>query len=270
MPDPQAPKVDERRWKLLGPANTIVAAIGGPATRCHGPLLELGEVVEVVPASLVDKLRAERDMLRDAIAEIAQARSLGEVMGILANGPLATAPGGPREDERARLRERCVRAEAERDALRAEAEWLRGCCKVVSAAKRDAQQQCGNAETATIVEQAEVHRLRARVRELEDGTPCEVCVGDGMVVGFEGNQVCPACAGYGRSMAAARAEGARQERERVRAALDEMVPPVRFVVGSDRKIKLRAGDPEPESYAFHDGWVDCHAALTAVLSEEAR
>ncbi|HZV74632.1 MAG TPA: hypothetical protein VFF79_13015 [Conexibacter sp.] len=121
--DSQSPKVDERRWVLRG--------------QIHG--LDTAESVEVVPASLVDELRAEllaandryehlaigrdaeqdqsmrlrseRDTARDALREIADVIELyghyltyHAIAGILANGPLATAPGGEREDECARLR----------------------------------------------------------------------------------------------------------------------------------------------------------------------
>ena len=51
-----------------------------------------------------DRLRAQLITAHDALREIGEADSLGLVKAICANGPLATAPGGPKEDECFRLR----------------------------------------------------------------------------------------------------------------------------------------------------------------------
>ena len=81
-----------------------------------------------------DRLREQRDTAWDALDEIhaalrgdsTDASKLDLIGAIIANGPLDTAPGGPREDECARLRgevERLQERERELgDALRAIAE----------------------------------------------------------------------------------------------------------------------------------------------------
>ena len=51
------------------------------------------------------ELRRQLATAYDAIREMAEADTLGEVQAVAANGPLATAPGGPKEDECFRLRE---------------------------------------------------------------------------------------------------------------------------------------------------------------------
>ncbi len=141
--DAQSPKMDERRWILRG--------------QIHG--LDSDECVEVVPVSLVDELRAERDTLRDAIGEIAEARSFAVVRAICANGPLATAPGGEHEDE-------CARLAAERDALRAEVERLRGAGKLVA---EDAFR------TKVAYEKARDELAdRTRERDAAEGDMCEI------------------------------------------------------------------------------------------------
>lgn len=56
----------------------------------------------------------------DALAEIAQARTLEQVRAICANGPLAAAPGGAKEDECFRLREQVVALTDELVRLRAD------------------------------------------------------------------------------------------------------------------------------------------------------
>lgn len=62
------------------------------------PCFQMGKPTQSVPVSVVAGYR-------EALREIAEAGSLAEVRAIVANGPLATAPGGVREDECVRLRE---------------------------------------------------------------------------------------------------------------------------------------------------------------------
>lgn len=69
-----------------------------------------------------DRLREQRDTAWDALDEIhaalrgdsTDASKLDLIGAIIANGPLDTAPGGPREDECARLRGEVERLRGER------------------------------------------------------------------------------------------------------------------------------------------------------------
>lgn len=100
MPDPF--QVDEHRIKLfacecgsIGPARSHLA----PGELSGGKRCGLRcEQMDFVPVSVV---AAHRDALR----EISEAKTLEAVHAILANGPLATAPGGLDEGECFRLRE---------------------------------------------------------------------------------------------------------------------------------------------------------------------
>lgn len=121
--DPQSPKVDEWRWTISKIDGYGTFVLDGPDTSPPKDCGLAGEEwlkaarVEVVPASLVDELRRERDRIedarlaarslaevrererdtaRDALREIAEAIQHGEtvaldkIAGILANGPLST------------------------------------------------------------------------------------------------------------------------------------------------------------------------------------
>lgn len=150
----------DRRWTLefVGTpsrdpyANN--ARVIGPPVICSG-VPDPDEPIEVVPADrddtqwcpacvdlaaqrdvlakLADHLGAQRDTAWDALREIeailrkedSDDYTISAIAATLANGPLDTAPGGPREDE-------CARLITERDGLRAEVTELRNAMRQIA------------------------------------------------------------------------------------------------------------------------------------------
>src|SRR5215218_11112125 len=103
------------RWGVL-----VCDECGGIAShdhrREHGHNVS-ATPIQVAPLVEVERLHAQLVTAHDAIREIAQSESLAEVKAICANGPLATAPGGPKEDECWRLREALASSDRRVDRL---------------------------------------------------------------------------------------------------------------------------------------------------------
>lgn len=232
--DPQEPKDGRIAVWPCGHGNVYWdpgAAITGLACAQCG-----ARATTYVPASVVDALREERDLLRDALREIADVLNqhghyvaYHKIAGIVANGPLATAPGGDREDECFRLRE-------ERDALRAELEELR--------------EEFESTSGLYVAADAEVARLAARVRELE---------------GVVGDQEALLSAGDVGERKRYMAEGARQERERLTSDSARSVVADFFDAWHFCPASRSGNSPRP---LLEDAAAQLLAALATVLSEE--
>lgn len=231
--DPQSPKMDARRWLLR--SEPVEHERSGSTVRlviASGPGIADGEPVEVVPTSLADELRRERDRIEDARLA---ARTLAEV----------------RERERDALR-----AEVERHSKRLRNIWA-------LAARMWSESHVEEwGDVLTMIDGdwpddealTTIDRLQARIKELEG----------------EKSALLERGAELTQRVIDAAAEGARTERRRVREWAETRRRPMgayeivrtAYNAALDDLDAWLIGKPEPSP--------ERDPALVAVLSEEAR